>query len=681
MTIRTYNKDNFDNERAGRDSSLVLPLPVLDDPLQFWLYHPKENFLVDLRVFAEGFTEGSNKKKNSYFFTGRAQLIRQMLPFIKSALAGRTKYTMRNGIKAIRAWWRLFDEVELAGGEEGVLTRVEDIRDISVLHLDVARRSGMTSDNFTWFLAIVNAALKELGIPVLYWDAFGRPSINRNLPSETQITKLRIALKQAWEAVRRHFMLSDSVRVDGYMPACVDEAEMLAHWKYFSEKQREHGVALPSSQQLCGEIDVRRFYRVTGVSLLSLRAAVYPTLWDADTAFHMCLANTGWNPGVLSDLDARSSELFLYDHPYDKSRYVLVGTKARAGGKDQPVIGLWKTPWGPGPIIRFWLQRVKPLRDQLEAMLIYEREKYNEMSRAGVQGVELARQHSIVQSVEQGCRCIWLYVGKMGQIEWLRPNEPAMHGLNCGQVAFLDLLVCRINQVRVTNGEVPIERVRPSDFRDIFSLYVWRQSGGNIFVLMRLLNHSSLRVTQDYVDNNILNAERDAQISRFLENLFRELGEGRLDITILAHLQRYGVVTPEMEVRLESFRALQRSRLGIACKNPLNPPPNVQSDARIGRWCTVQRCLLCRSNSIILPESLSGICMRVEELIVIQKSVSAEVWLNSDFPQELSNGLSALSLFEADQVKSLRNHWAHEVYSGSHRVPGLRIIEESRDCE
>lgn len=677
MSIRWYDKDHLPQAPSAAELLGTLPLPILESPLQFWSHHPKSNYLVDLHVFANGLVECPDYRGQAGCFTGRARLIHQLAPTIKAAMTGRATGSIKNGMKALRAWWRLFDDVE-SGTQLGLaaLARVEDVRQITAVHIEAARRGGVTGDKLTWFLSVVNVTLKTLGAPTLYWDSMDRPPATRKLPPEEQIRALRIGLKQEWEMIRRRFSLTDRVREGDFVPATSEETELLLRWQFFSTKQQEFNVPLPTSEQLRGEIEPQRFVSTKRFTLHSSRTIAFPDLWEADTAFHMCLANTGWNPAVLHDLDARSEASFLRDHPYDNARYLLVGTKARAGGKEQPVSGLWKTPWGPGPIIRLWLEKVAPLRQQLESLLARERQIYDSMLREGAQGAALVKQHHRTQRLEAGCRSVWLYVGRSGDIEWLCGERARIHRVDNCPVGYLAALIYKLNDGHALCGKAPIENVRASDFRDIFALYVWRQSGGNIIALMRLLNHARLRTTQGYVDNNILNAERDVQARRFLENLFGELAAGRLDIAILAHLQRYGTVTHDMEQRLREYRALHRSRMGIACRDPLVPPDHMRSAVRANRWCTAQRCLLCSHNAIILPESLSGITMRVEELLVIQKSVSSEAWLLSDWPQELYNGLEALVLFPADEVRALRAYWQQELLSGTHKVPGLRVMQE-----
>lgn len=238
------------------------------------------------------------------------------------------------------------------------------------------------------------------------------------------------------------------------------------------------------------------------------------------------------------------------------------------------------------------MERVEPLREQLKTEVAHARNLYAKMAQDGLSPDELSRQLKTIQNLEAGCRSVWLYVSAGREILWLEQRDSGGHRVNGKQASFLAVLIDQVNRERATRGVIPIPSVAPSDFRDIFATFLWRQSGGNLFVVMRLLNHAHLATTERYVDNTILNAERDQQARTFLDNLFAELGKGRVDIAILTHLQRHGAVTPEMEARLHEFRALQRSRIGVACKDPTHPPPEIQPNngdggcaPRSGAYC------------------------------------------------------------------------------------------------
>ena len=684
MSIRYYEKDHL-KEHAGVELATLEPpaLPNHLDQLKFWTEHPTENILIDLTLFAEGEYErprGATVKQWRGPFTGRPQLIRQMAPTIKEICFGYSDESVRSLYAAFRAWWRLLDAVENEAAEQGQpMTRVEDVGLLQPMHAEFAHRSRMRQPKFNLFLTCANSILRNLGSPMLYWNARRDATPKRDLPPDDQAHALRVALKQAWEAARREWARMDRMRAEGFVPQTEEDAELLRHWQYFSKQQHAYSKALPTTTELYNGTSQSLFRYKTGMSISTMRTIAFPKRWDVDAAFHLCLANTGWNPAVLYSLDAENKDQFLRPHHKDEQRYLLVGSKAKAGGKEQPVSGLWKTSWGPGRIIRDWMTRVEPLREQLRAEVMNARKLYAQMEQDGTSPNELSLQIREIQNLEAGCRSVWLYVSAGGEILWLAQRDSGGHRLDGKQASYLSVLIDQINRERAARGDMPIPLVVQSDFRDIFATFLWRQSGGNLFVVMRLLNHAHLATTERYVDNTILNAERDQQARTFLDHLFVELGKGRVDIAILTHLQRHGAVTPEMEARLHEFRALQRSRIGVACKDPTHPPPEIQPKNEGRRLCAPQRCLLCKPHAVILPESLAGVAMRVEELEAIQRAVSVETWLASDYQQELSNGFDVLRLFPADDVRKARALWVQAIGTGVHRIPGLHHMPDQKE--
>jgi hypothetical protein len=150
-----------------------------------------------------------------------------------------------------------------------------------------------------------------------------------------------------------------------------------------------------------------------------------------------------------------------------------------------------------------------------------------------------------------------------------------------------------------------------------------------------------------------------------------ELDAGRVDLTILAHLYRHGELSPEQEKLLAQARTLPKSRMNVACKDARHPPSYIK--ATNGEDCDVQRCLLCLENAVLLPESLDGICMRVEELRAVQGFLPIETWINDRYDIELKNNLTALRKFDLKQGLAARKKWAQAIACGEHYVPGLPL--------
>ena len=685
MSIRKYNKDHL-KERSGLDFDTfdVLDAPVSDDPLIFWTKHETDSHQINLHEFAQGKLRGNANTVNFTPFSGRPNLIAQLAPGINDHLLGARPRTASNWITALRAWWRVLDEVEAAAGQTGMhVTRLEDVRQLTAIHAEFAHRCGMSAMSFTLFRTLADITLLALGARALHWQAPERHETKRHMLPEDHVKVLRFELKHAWWGVLEKWALMDRLLSETEItPNNSSVADLRRHAQYMRSMQRKFGKVLPTPDELRDGVDQDQFCAKTGLTLKTLRETVFPTRWDVDAAFHLCLANTGWNPSTLFALDV--TKKILITHPKDApdsfynrfvlrpETYALTSNKARSGGKEQMVVGLWKTTAGPGHVIRTYMERVKPLRELLIARLAEERRRYVELVRCGISYEECALHFKRVQRLEQGCRSVWLYVDRSGDLVCLHSKILDSHISDTGKkIAFLNLVLNQVNAKRAAHNNVPIPHVTQSDFRDFFATYVWRASGGSILAVKRALGHAHLRTTTGYLDNNVLNQEADDAARGFLNVLVGELDKGRLDLTILAHYQRHGAVTSKMEQRLAEYRSMGRSRLKIACKDPRNPPPQIRISGQ--GLCNDNRCLLCPENAVLLPESYDGIAMRVEEILELQACLPIETWLNADYPLELKNNLAALRLFDPNLVLKSRQRWAHAIANGEHYVPGVPV--------
>lgn len=685
MSIREYNKDHLKEHTGVKSPTLdILVVPESDDPLIFWTRNETYPAQINLHSLATGKATGDRCNVNFIPYTGRPDLIRQLAPAIKDFLLAARPKTVDNCISSLRAWWRVLDAVEDAAEKAGKhMARVEDVRQLTIIHSEFAHRNGMGRASFTTFRGIADTTRLALGARALYWQSPETPDAQRHQPPEEQVKALRLALKRACRGVLAKWSQVDQVTESSNPPEDPEERNLYHHAKHMRAMQRKYGKVLPTPDELRDGVDEGDYKKKTGLSMMTLRETAFPTRWDADAAYHLCLCNTGWNPSTLLALDVTKKILFTHpkddhDNPHKRfvltpETYALTGEKARAGNKEQMVFGLWKTEGGPGHIIRTYIERVAPLRNLLKERVVEEKRRYAELLRDGAPYEERANQFERVQRLEQGCRSVWLYVNKYADITWLCAKQNEGHTNEQGKkVTFVDVVLNQLNAERAKRSELLIPHVTPSDFRDFFATFVWRISGGSILAVKRALGHAQLRTTAGYLDNNILNKEADDTARDFLNVLVGELGKGRLDLTILAHLHRHGAVTREMEQRLAEHRALARSRMKIACRDPRNPPPQIRAAGE--GLCDDNRCLLCPENAVLLPESYDGIAMRVEEILALKANLPIETWINADYPIELKNNLAALRLFDLNLVLKSRRKWAAAIASGEHLVPGVPII-------
>lgn len=417
-----------------------------------------------------------------------------------------------------------------------------------------------------------------------------------------------------------------------------------------------------------------------------MRAIIFPTVEEAEIAYHLALMGSGWNPSTLVRIDASKPDM-IFDHPKNGAQRVLAAEddevtmksdKPRARGKTQHCIALKKHKASPPAIVAAYLQRSTPLREQLQRDCDAARSELDWLRATQADQAVIERQFKKVQKLQEGRRNVWLYVDSKGNINWLDLKSWKRYKIEPGNVvSYLDRVLERINKQRKSRGEPPIGSVTPSDFRDIYARWVYIQSGGNILAVMLALGHSTTKSTGNYLDNNVFSAENDEHARRFMTNLFSELELGRVDLTILAQMVRHGPLTPEMRARLEEYRRLMRSRLGIGCADPRHPPGHIAPDHHEGKLCGTQRCLCDCPNAKFLPESLDGIAMRIEELVVMSDHLPRETWLRGEFPEELEAGEYILKeLYLPEIVTAVREKWRCKIASGEHLIPGMGPITE-----
>jgi hypothetical protein len=287
-----------------------------------------------------------------------------------------------------------------------------------------------------------------------------------------------------------------------------------------------------------------------------------------------------------------------------------------------------------------------------------------------------------IQRMQAGLRNVWLYVDKSGDIAWISGCSWIRYARNGRKKSYLGFVIDRINKERNAAGANPenpdelIPYLTPGDFRDIYLRWVLKVTGGNVIAVMINASHARLSSSNSYINTNLNNAESDRTIRRFMTHLVEQMAAGRIDTTILAQLVRSGPLSPEMETRLAEYRRLMKSRINVGCAQPRNPPVHIEPDHAEGKFCGTHLCLRNCPNARFLPESIDGIAMRVEELVVMSERLPLETWMRGDFATELETGLFVLSTsFKQDEVETHRSHWRKQILEGRHVVPGSGLLK------
>lgn len=657
MSIRA-NKNTKDHLREqGAALSLVVEpsAPVILGPLKFWTAHPDKKCFVDLEIFATGqLTSKGTKWKGA--FRGRPALIHEMFPVLVDHLSPLAKKSVEQYINALRAWWRVLDAVEDAMPDAPA---VSSSAHVTELHRQRALDESMDRLKFGNFLLILNKTRAALGFRQLYWPRPSPRNPSRHLPPQWQTDLIRHDLKHRWfAALDRWDLTAGLVRTDAPVAcqkeqpaAYAEQARLLEGYKRLEAFTKRSGLALPTSADELYVGESRDdFYKKYNLTFSEIGRGRYPDGDDIRVAFHLCLATTGWNTAVFLDLNANAQ--FIEPHPKDSTRYILRGYKDRAGGSEQVSEGLFKTRGGAGFILQRLIAVTAPLRKQLQDELADCRAKLAE--------TDTEELRNRIHYLEDGTRSVWLYTSRYG-ISWLNDETYSKE--------FLPRLIAALNARQAPDRQ--ISTITASDFRDAFAARAYHASGGSILAVMKALNHKRVNSTRDYLNNTLLQEEHRKLYETFSSALWHEIRvHGRVDPSILALWSRHGEVTEEHRQRLEAYRSLLRSRIGVGCKDPHHPPkriaPEFEADGE--SVCPVHRCLLCVEHAVLFPESLPGLCKRLAELRYLRQHMSTAAYVQSSFGEEMANIELALLGFDSLVAEAMVADWESRISTGAHRV-------------
>ncbi|MGQ7939614.1 hypothetical protein [Paraburkholderia sp. D1E] len=677
MSIRKHNKDHLKQLATSPElvSESATRSPESDDPLRFWTIHEKPTF-VDLTVFADGELQPS-RPGGSWLgpFSGRPELIAQLAPSIRSLVEYLAPDSVQNYTSALRAWWRLFHRME-AVAVDSPLRPVADISDLTELHRQRAFDEGLSALNFRFFLRIVDLALKVHKRPPLYWTTPGTDGGKRHLPPPWQVDEIRFELKHAWfRALHRWQKANELLRGDE--PLNSEERRLRKNYRRFRMVAKAAKLPRPSAEPIYGNVP-RTTFTDRGYSVSDMLRGFYPDSYDIRVAFHLCLANTGWNAAVLLDLDVNQD--IVEPHPKDPSRYLLRGNKNR-GHSEHVSEGLFKSQGSAGVILQTLIARTQPLREHLMKELNALKLEYGRLHADGASEALRAACWKRIASLEQGVRSPWLYVTPgTTSVEWLASTDDYSRGLTREvRGGFLAELITNLNARQPSDKQISM--LKAGDFRDAFAGYAYRVSGGMVLYVMKVLRHKHLKTTLAYLDNTFINEESVKLYRMFSESFWDEIRvHGRVDPTILAQRSQAGSVTDDERRRLQEYRTLRRSRIGVGCKTPTSPPKHIAPDFVVDgkSMCSVHRCTLCLEGAVIFPDSLPGLAKRMAELRHIEANMSAVAFLESSFGEEMRNTEFALKHYDQQEVASLIAEWEQKIRSGTHRVVDLDGVQRAK---
>lgn len=631
----------------------------------FWTFNQQDPHLVDLTEFATGKTaENITGGKHNWTtdFRGRPSLIAELIPAIKHLHGFNRSASVSLLQEGLRFWWRVFEEAESSSTEEGhTQAHVHSVADLQILHHHIARRMRVGRRCHNSFTRIANLVRVQMKLPPLYWPSIESEPIPSEVPETWEVERIRHALKRQWFDALSRMKAADKNQADlwGWKHTYFKERGIHVHEVYRAVIELT-GHPLPSTKQVRDAIGVS-FTPDWMQPISTPIAGLYPTRNDVRAAFLLCLMYSGWNVATLADLNV--DDRFVEPHPTDPGYHVVYGFKMR-GQSEQYCIGRNKRSDAPGTILRVLVERTRPLRELVRIELV-------EVDRRIADGVASAQELNELlkqrKKLMERVRSPWLYPDPHGfGVVHITSDNLNYRTSYRTTGTYLSGLIKAINLRQPPEKQIRTNIV-PGDLRDSYIGFAYEFSNYSVLTAQIAAGHKSAETTQGYLRHKSWKAHSAMTIHKFQTVMFREIEECKsVDPTILrAHMEWNGIADDE-RARLAEHRK-NRSRIGVACKDPTHPPLTI-SPTHAGGGCRIQRCTLCPENAILLPDSYDGIAMRVAELEFLRANTPVTVWTNSSFLEELANAESVLELYDPARVEERLVHWRGEIEAGQHKA-------------
>lgn len=643
----------------GGESSLKPTEDTDSDPLIFWTRHPSEPSRVDLHEFATGRTRadlGSRATRWAGDFTGRPELLNDLLPLIKQEWITVRHSAIKVHLSSLRSWWRVLDEAERMPDSSvaKAIPQVHSVEDLHELHYVTSKRLGIGTNAHITFTRLVGLRLKQKGLNPLFWpspDAHRKPS---EVPTQWEMERIRHQLKHGWFRALDRWKAADEhyPNLTSWKVARPEDRNQHAHAVYRAVIAQS-GNPIPNKQEV-GEALGFEGPAVWMYPLNVPQNGLYPNGTDVKFAFHLCLLYSGWNPQTLLELDIAGR--FIEAHPIEPDYHLLFGFKNR-GGSEQFCVGRNKRSDSPGTILRMLLQRTQSLRELLRReLLVVEQALLNDPNSSTL----AARNAELQQCIKSP----WLYFDSAtARIRQLNAKSYASENR---QRSFLERVIAETNQ-RAAPDKTVRESITAGDFRDAYIAFSYEFSNYSILAAQAAANHRSASTTQTYLRHRAWRAHSAKKVRDFSTLLWREIKVHRsVDAAILRASLEGGPVSEDERKRLSDYRR-NRSRVGVGCKEPTNPPPSVDPEHEEGSLCRVQRCTLCPTHAIVFDDSYELLARRQAEIENLSETIPVTSWEQSSFPEELDNTRDVLQRFDSGLVKEHLAYWHEEIKSGRHK--------------
>lgn len=618
---------------------------------------------VDLSEFSIGGklenVPGNAKRVWTGDFNGRPLFAAEIAELIaREPLEREASRQMRHAFRGI---FRFFDSIEAKHG-----TPITSIADVTDAHGPMMLEWIATSSSLDYRRAktILDALRRFRGLPPLFWPARVADKVSVVEPVDKQAVRhLFNAFKHEARCIKRMFVEGEELASRGTDPR--GDTTLVREWAL--PENRAWIVNELTRERLHDKQEFKRQGAYRGLAQSGWKGPTYlapnmsergregivgalrwfyPSYQDTAVFLWLFLLGTGWNLATALGMDVSEDDGWYQAHPRSDQFAVIHAFKARAD-RHQFTLSMMKPEWHPYQIVRYMIERTKVLRATVRHRLELAHMDY-------ALSPTLAKSGKIAE-LEALARSPWLYhtVNKTGEVSAF-VNADSGH---LGPIA---------RTVVATHGLIErypsLEKIATSDARDAWIGFAYVQSGYHVLLTQLASQHSNIRTLRHYLKSKRYREFSEKQVRKVQDAVFAELSTGGVvDPARLRLLVANGTITDEQARRLQDFR--QRTRLGLGCLDPTNPPRQIAPDHKVGALCRIQRCTGCE-HGVVFQESLSPLARACAELIHIQRTIPHAAWSGSSMEDELSSIEETLKGFDQTEVTAAIQEWSRKLQTG-----------------
>lgn len=622
---------------------------------------------VDLTEFAVGGTAEQlpSKVKHAWAgdFSGRPLFAMEIVELFRiERFEPEESQRMRH---AFRTVFRFFDAVEAKHGSQ--LACIADVTDAHGPML-MEWLAGKSSGRYQRAKGAVDALRRHRGLPSLFWPARRLDNVSTSEPVDSEAARhLFNALKHEARCIKRMFAEGKRLAATGRDP----RTDMSVSREGTAPENRAWMIRELTKQRLLDKQELKNvgaYWRLIQGAPLGPSYAppamgergregivgalrwFYPSYQDTAIFLWLFLLGTGWNLSTALGLDVSKEDAWCQPHPHSAQFAVIHAFKARAD-RHQFTLSMTKPTWHPYQIVRYMIKCTKILRATAHHRLALARKDY-ELAPSAAKSRKIAE-------LEASVRSPWLYhtLRKTGEVSSFNYADSSHLGPIARAVVNAHGLIERFPSLK---------KIATSDARDAWIGFAYVQSGYHVLLTQLASQHSEIRTLRHYLRSKRYREFSEKQVRKVQNAVFAEISTGGVvDPTRLRLLVANGSITSEQEGRLQNLRL--RTRLGVGCLNPTNPPREVAPDHKAGALCRVQRCTGCE-HGVVFKESLRPLARACAELIQIKRSTPYAAWCGSSLEDELVSIEKTLESFDQAEVASVIQEWSQKLQSGEIKV-------------